>query len=89
METKLKINVVVDAPNKPIFLLTISERYTELGFQPVKGDLLTIVPEQLQNIYSISNGPQTSLNTSCVLEVYKRELNPALKQLDVYCSLKK
>ena len=89
MENKLKINVVVDAPNKPIYLLTISERYTELGFQPVKGDLLTIVPEHAQDIHSISNEAQTSSNTSCVLEVHKRELNPVLKQLDVYCSLKK
>jgi len=55
MENKLKINVIVNAPDNPIFLLTVSERYTELGFQPVIGDLLTIVPEIASDIQSVSN----------------------------------
>jgi len=89
MENKLKINVVINAPDNPIFLLTISEQYTELGFQPVKGDVLTIIPENALEIQSISNEPQPSPKAPCFLEVYKRELNPVKKQLDVFCSIKK
>ena len=88
MENKLKINVIVNAPDNPIFLLTVSEHYTELGFQPVKGDLLTIAPENC-DIQSISDERQMDSKTPCFLEVYKRELNPAKKQLDVFCSIKK
>jgi len=88
MENKLKINVIVNAPDHPIFLLTVSEHYTELGFQPVKGDLLTIVPEN-GDIQSMIDECQTNSKTPCFLEVYKRELNPAKKELDVFCSIKK
>jgi len=89
MENKLKINVVVNAPDNPIFLLTVSECYTELGFQPVKGDVLTIIPENTHEIQSINTEFQTSPKAPCFLEVYKRELNPVMKQLDVFCSIKK
>jgi hypothetical protein len=85
---KLKINVIVNAPDNPIFLLTVSENYTQLGFQPVKGDLLTINPENTTDFQSISN-KQAGSQTPCFLEVYKRELNTTLKQLDVFCSIKK
>ncbi|HEV8514521.1 MAG TPA: hypothetical protein VGQ59_14665 [Cyclobacteriaceae bacterium] len=87
MENKLKINVFVNAPENPIFLLSVSESFTELGFQPVKGDLLAIAPENCQDIQS--NEPHTNSKINCFLEVYKRELNPGLKQLDVFCSIKK
>jgi len=89
MEDKLKIIVIVNAPDNPIFLLTVSERYTELGFQPVIGDLLTITPEKICDNQPISDEYQRNSKTSCLLEVYKRELNPVMKQLDVFCSLKK
>jgi hypothetical protein len=89
METKLKINVVVDAADKLISLLSVSERYTELGFQPVKGDLLTIVAEHVGDFQPEHGELQINSKASCLLEVYKRELNPAMKQLDVFCSLRK
>jgi hypothetical protein len=89
MENKLKINVVVNAPDNPIFLLTVSEIYTALGFQPVIGDLLTIAPGNAHDIESMSGELQSYSTTPCFLEVYKRELNPVLRQLDVFCSIKK
>jgi len=88
MENKLKINVIVNAPDNPIFLLTASEIYTALGFQPVTGDVLTIIPDKTHDLEAICY-EQTNSKATCFLEVYKRELNPALKQLDVFCSIKK
>jgi hypothetical protein len=89
MENRLKINVIVNAPDNPIFLLTVSEHYTSLGFQPVEGDLLTILPENAGDIESVDGEFQKNSTTLCLLEVYKCELNPVLNQLDVFCSLKK
>jgi len=88
MENKLKINVIVNTPDNPIFLLTASETYTALGFQPAIGDLLTIIPDKTHDLEAICN-EQPNSKTKCLLEVYKRELNPAMKQLDVFCSINK
>ena len=85
----MKINVVVNAPDNPIFLLTMSERYTELGIQPVKGDVLTFEPEEVRDFQSMTNELRANSKALCLLEVDKCELNPELKQLDVYCSMKK
>lgn len=89
MENKLKINVIVNTPDNPIFLLTASEIYTALGFQPVIGDVLTIIPDKSYDIQSICDEVQPNTKAPCFLEVYKRELNPVLRQLDVFCSIKK
>jgi hypothetical protein len=89
MENRLKVNVIVNAPDNPIFLLTVSEHYTSLGFQPAEGDLLTILPENAGDIESVEVEFQKNSTTLCLLEVYKCELNPDLNQLDVFCSLKK
>src|SRR5678815_4267753 len=70
MENKLKINVIVNTPDNPIFLLTASEIYTELGFQPAIGDLLTIIPDKTHDIEAICN-EQPNSKTKCLLEVYK------------------
>jgi|GEM_PF-6111901 len=89
MKNKLKINVVVNAPDNPIFLLTMSERYTELEIQPTKGDVLTFVPEEARDFQAMTNELRANSKATCLLEVDKCELNPDMKQLDVYCSLKK